>query len=258
MGGAAGFLDLNGDAAFAGSYGLEITVGGICTASQDEVVTGPAQLQGTFTGCNSLTGSDVEIIGTGATFAAGTRIVLGDNFSVATASPFTAILDSGLLSGLAYLEDDSPNAAVSYNARFQLRLDDLTIGVDGTSDTVEIFSGFSGGATPQFRAVVKRDGTDTEDRLILEVRQDDGSFLATPFGEEILLTPGWHLLQFSWRAVEGDGFFFVTVNGGVPQGGLGPADNGDQVIDSVRLGFVGGSAGSTTGSIDLDDFSSWM
>jgi hypothetical protein len=259
VGAAAGLLDVTTAAAFGGGFGLEVTVGGMCTAESDPVITSPSVIEGTFVGCTSLTASGVQVGGGGATFAAGQRIVLGEGFSVATGAPFEATLDTGLLSGLAYLEDDSPAAATSYNASFELRLDDLAIGVDGgVSDTVEIFSGFSGAGTAQFRAIVKRDAADTEYRLVLEARRDDGTFVATQPADEITLATGWHTLRFGWQAGEGDGFFFVTVDGGLPAGGLGSFDNGEQVLDAVRLGYIGGSAASTTGTFDVDDFSSWM
>jgi hypothetical protein len=256
VGGAAGHLDLNSGAAFAGSFGLEVTVGGTCSAQDDEVITSPAQLEGTFTACNSVTASGVEVSGAGATFQAGNFIALGQDFSVAASTPFTTTLDSGLQSGLAYVGDDSPDSAGSYNGRFRLRLDDLTITDD--TESVQIFNGYSGSNTPQFRAIAKRNIALAENRLILEARKDDGTFAKTPIGEEILLAPGWHELRFAWSSGEGDGFFFVTVDGGVPQGGLGGFDNGDQVIDSVRLGYVGGNPGTTSGNLDVDDFSSWL
>lgn len=249
----AGHLECNQAAAAQGSYGLQVTVGGTCTATDDLIITSPATIEGEFTACNSITASDVQVGGTGATFAAGKIISLGEDFSVASGSPFGAHEDAGLANGLAYVQDDTEIKTDSYGSRFDVRLDDLTI---AAADMVEIFSAYSSSGDVQFKAVLKYNSTLMENRLVLSVRQDDGSYVSTTAGEETLLPPGWNTLDFRWEAGMGTGLLTASINCSPPVG-LSGLDNDQQQIDRVRLGYVGGTVTATSGSMDMDNFFSY-
>jgi hypothetical protein len=253
-GGSGGFLSVNGSSAATGSYGLEVDVAAVCTAANDLVLTSPPTIEGTFLGCNSITASGVEVGGAGATFAAGSRILLGDHFSVAGGTPFKAVIDPGLLSGLAYVEDDSPGNTVSYNARFSLNIDNLTL-ADG--DLLEHFNGYSGNGTEQFRLILRRNVGLSENRLALEVREDSGSYATTLDTSEVVLASGWRTIHVAWQAGDGDGYLTIWVDG-VLSATLSGLDNDQQSIGFVRWGEVGGTMTTTSGSMALDDFFSWF
>jgi glucose/arabinose dehydrogenase len=246
----AGHLAVNTAAARSGSFGLEVTVGGTCSAAQDLVVTPP--VEGTFLGCNTITASGVGVVGTGATFAAGSLITLGEDFSVPSLSPFRAVLDTGLLDGLAYVRDDTPQDADTYRGRFSVRLDDLSI---AAGDTVELFNGYSANGDVQFKAILRADPTPMENQLVLSVRQDDGSYVHTAPGEEQTVAAGWNTFELRWGSGAGSGSVTVSINGTLPVG-LSGIDNDQQEIDSVRAGYVGGQVTTTGGSLDLDSFTS--
>ena len=249
---SAGHLAVNADAARLGGFGLEATVGGTCGADNDLDIIVPPMIEGTFVACNSITASGVEVSGNGVTFAAGSMITLGEAFSVASFSPFEAVLDPGLLSGLAYVQDDTPQGLGSYRGRFSVRLDDLTI-TEG--DTVELFNGYSANGDAQFKVILQYDGTLMENQLILSVREDDGSFVVTPPGEELTVDPGWNTVELRWAAGAGDGWVTASLNSLMPAS-LSGLDNDEQAIDSVRLGYAGGSIPTTSGSLNLDSFTS--
>jgi glucose/arabinose dehydrogenase len=248
----AGNLAVNGAAARLGSFGLEVTVGGTCSAESDLVIDSPPLIEGTFVACNRITASGVQVSGTGATLAAGSLINLGEDFSVASLSPLRAVLDPGLLDGLAYVQDDSPQSADTYRGRFSVRLDDLTI---AGGDTVELFNGYSGNGDVQFKAVLTYDSALMENRLGLSVRQDNGSYVDTPPGGEVTVPAGWNTLELRWLAGAGSGSVTASINGAMPID-LSGIDNDEQRIDSVRAGHAGGTVIATSGSLDLDSFTS--
>ena len=246
----AGHLAVNGGAARLGSFGLEVTVGGICSVSDDLVITPP--VEGTFVGCNTITASGVQVVGTGATFAAGSLITLGEAFSVSSLSPFQAVLDPGLLNGVTYVQDDAPQNADTYRARFSVRLDDLSI---AAGDTVELFNGYSANGDVQFKAILRSDSTPMENQLVLSVRQDDGSYVDTPAGEQLTIEAGWKTVELRWQAGASSGWVTAAINGSITVG-LSGIDNDEQVVDSVRAGYVGGTITTSSGNLDLDSFTS--
>jgi hypothetical protein len=253
-GNLAGHLEVTADSASAGSFGLEVTVGGTCSAPDDLVIEAPPTIEGEFVACSTITASGVEVSGTGATFGAGTSITLGEDFAVGSGAPFEVTFDAGLLSGLAWVGDDSPSSATSYNADFDVRLDSLTI---GDTDRIELFNGYSQNGDVQFQVILKRNVALAENRLIMAVRQDDGSFVETPSIEEVLLPASWNNLRISWLTGSGDGYLLVSVNGGVFVG-LAGIDNDQQALDEVRLGYVGGTISSSVGFLEVDGFFSWL
>ena len=76
-----------------GDLGYNIDV--LCTL--ELVITSPTMISGLFQACNSITASGVQVVNPGATFRAGSLIVLGNGFSVATGADFTTIIDSSLI-----------------------------------------------------------------------------------------------------------------------------------------------------------------
>ncbi len=245
-----GSLGVNGASAHTGNFGLEITLGATCAAPFDRAITSPPFIDGLFLGCNSITASGVQVASTGATFVAGSSLVLGSNFSVGSGSPFTAVIDPGLLSGLGYVEWASAGALASYDASFHLKLNDLSI---VTGDLLELFNGYSSNGAVQFKVILKFNSTLTENRLVLSVRQDNGTYIDTPALEETLVPNGWNKIEVRWKTGSGTGSLTVSLNGGT-EVGLSGIDNDLQRIDGVRLGYVGGSVTTTAGSIKLDDF----
>ena len=248
----AGHLVVTGAAARTGAYGLEVVVAGTCPAVDDLVIDMPPSIEGTFVACNTITASGVQVSGTGATFAAGSLITLGEELSVASGSPFEAVLDPGLLDDLAYVRDDTPQGADTYRGRFSLRLDDLTI---AEGDTLELFNGYSSDAEAQFKAVLTWDPTLMANRLGLSARRDDGSYASTAPGGEITVPAGWNTLELRWWAGEGSGSVTASINGSMSIN-LSGIDNDLQRIDSVRVGYAGGMVTTTSGSLDLDSFTS--
>lgn len=247
----AGDLAIAANAARIGGYGLKITVGNHCSAPDDLVLTPPPLLiEGEYLGCRSVLASGVRIGGTGATFAAGESIRLGEGFSVLSGSPFGSTLDPGLATDLAYLRDVTPDGHQSYSAAFELRLDSLAI---SEGDTIEIFNGYSGNGEAQFKLTLNYDWGVMRKQLLLSVRQDDGSFVTTPAGEELPLQDGWNKVEIDWQTGAGTGSFEVELNDAAMTG-FSAIDNDAQRLDEVRLGNAGGTSTTTSGSMDFDDF----
>jgi hypothetical protein len=247
-----GLLDAHGGAAATGLFGGEAKVGAGCEGDQDLVIAGSA-VEGLFFACNSITAAGVEVGAAGADFVAGAAIGLGNGFSVPAATTFTAVLDEASADGLGYVEDDSPDGVGCYNARFGLDLDGLTLAAGDRVDHLVAYSSFG---EVRFRAILLWNAALGENRLALEVRQDDGTFLSTLGTTEQVLPAGWLSLDLSWRAGGGDGHFLASVNG-APYVGLVSVDNALQRIDRIRWGNVGGTVTSSSGSLHLDDFESW-
>lgn len=247
----AGSLDVNASAAFSGNFGLEVTPGSACVLpervdldSQIVIVDVDA--------CSFLTAVDTVVSGGGPVdFTAGISLAFGDGFVVQSGTGFSAGLDSSL-TRLAFVTDDSPAGLNSYKASFRLRLDDLNIGV---GDKFPNLSGLSGDGITHFEVRLKRNVVPPENRLLLVAREDDGTIVETPFGQEVMLPAGFNLIEIDWMAGAGTGRLLVSVNG-TPFGGLLGLINGQARIDRVRWGVTDGDVDATAGSLDQDDFSS--
>lgn len=248
-----GFLEVNADAAGGGSsFGMEVVVGSACPFPDDVTVESPPVIQGDFIACDSVLGQGVTV-DPNARFGASSSVAFGNGFAVATNATLEAILDSTLQSGFGFVEDGTPDRSEAYNAQFSLNLDSLTL-ADG--DLLEHLRGSDSGGTTHFRVFLKRNVALSENRLYVEARLDDGSTVQTAGAEEVLLPSGWLDIRVSWRAGAGTGHLLVWLNGAL-QGGLQDLDNGQASIDSVLWGAVGGSVGSSTGALKVDDYSSW-
>ena len=247
--GGGGGLDVLGDAAFSGGFGLRVTPA--LTCSPDLVVDSPPTVSGEFEGCNSVTASGVQVVSPGATLRAGTLVALGEGFSVAPDADLTAAIDPSLLSPFSWVRDDSPGSVDTYNADWHLRLDDLSLDV---GDEINHLVGASSDGTAHFRVVLRRNAALPEDRLAILAREDSG--LLTEHSSEFLLPAGYNRIEIAWRAGAGTGELLVSINGAL-HSGLTGLNNGDSVIDSVHCGAVSGTLSSTTGTMDLDDFISF-
>lgn len=243
----AGSLAVTDTAAYNGVYGLEVTVGSNCTADSDPVfendtVTGDEP----FEGCNSITAGNnfVVVNGGNATFTAGSRITLQNGFSVQSGGTLTVQIDPSM-TPFAWVEDDSPNSENTYNARFYVNLDLLTL---GSGDELVHFVAYGGSTVEELRLVITSGKS-----LVLEVRDDTGGY-ASPPPPAVPTNLGWNKIDISWVAAPG-ATVSLTVNDGTPA--QVTADTSTRRIDSIQWGAVGGTVAGSSGTIIQDDFSSW-
>ncbi len=242
----AASLGVTPAAAYSGGYGLLLNVGSACTADWDahyelQTVTDTGQL---FAGCVTLTaGNDFVIAGGGgATFTAGSTVVLENGFAVEAGGQFTAAIDSSA-APFAYVQDNSPAAEPTYNVQFYVDLDLLDL---GAGDRVEHFVAYDGGGTPQIKLVIE-----SGPELVLAVRDNAGTFHSTT---GVPTATGYNQVVIAWAAAVGS-TPSLTVNGGEPA--LVTTDTSAGCIDTVRWGAVGGSFPSSSGEIAQDEFTSW-
>ena len=245
---SAGALDVLASAAFSGNFGLRVTVGATCTGNDLVVATGTVSTD--QLACDTITAGNVEVVAPGSTFIAGDVITLQNGFSVASGASFTALIDPFVKLPFAYVRDDTPAAETTYNAKFYLRLDSLTL---SASDEIGHFNGYSANGNPQFRIVLRT--SLSENRVAIFAWDDDAGALVE-HSVDFLLPLGFRSVDLSWRAGSGDGEFLVSIDGAAPDGLTG-LNNGSSRIDFVRWGAVDGTLASSTGSMELDEFSSW-
>lgn len=254
VGELAGFLEVTAGAASEGAFGLEVTVGGICTEPDDRTISAPPPtISGDFRACNTITASGVEVVSPGAVFAAGQTIILGPNFGVAAGASFSAALETAFQTGLAYVQHDAAGPLAAYNARFDLNLDSLTI---ASGERIEHFAGYDGSGSPVFRLFLERNAADTGNQLVLAARRNDGTYAETSAGQEEPLVAGWNRIELAWRSTAGGGFLQVSVND-MPIVGLTGLVNDQRRVELARWGALGGG-GSTSGSMLQDSFVSWQ
>jgi hypothetical protein len=251
----AGELDvLAGAAAQSTNYGLRVTPGSTCAAANDLNITS-ASISGPYQACNSITAgvdttNGVKTTGD-TTFTAGDEIVLKHKFTVDAGDAFTAIISSPLTQW-AYVQDNSPAAEKTYNASFYLKLNSLAFG--NTTDRLQHLVGYSSDGTPRFRVVLRKNGT--EKRLVLEAREDGGNWESTVGVSEVMLPAGYNKIEIDWSAGPGTGQFQVALNDG-SFGGLTGLSNSGAQIDQIKWGAVSGTIDAITGTLDIDEFSSW-
>lgn len=251
--GWAGCLDVNEAAAFAGTFGLEAAISTSCLPTDLVVEPPPPDISGEFKASQTVTGNGVQVVAPGAEFRAGQRVRLEDGFSVDSAASFLATVDDLLDSPFGFVEDDTPDASKGYGVRFYLDLAGMAL---TPADRLDVFSAFSTHGTQQLRASLTHNDVLDEDRLVLAALEDGGGVVETPFGEEILLPPGYNSIELRWLADAGSGSFVVSVNGDA-FAGLTGLDNDQGQVDMARLGITGGTIDSASGSLALDDFSSF-
>lgn len=242
-----------GTACNGGPCGLRVTPGSTCLSDLSlQITTG--SISGPYVACNRITAggpTGVTTIGD-TTFTAGDEIVLKDEFTVDKGDSFTAIIFSPLTQW-AYVQDNSPLAEKTYNARFYLRVNNLGFGQ--ASDRLNHFVGYSSDGKAHFRVVLRQNNN--EKRLILEAREDSGSWESTEGTNEAPLADGYNKIRITWKSGSGNGQFQVVVNDGSPFLLSSGLNNGGAQIDHVKWGAVGGTIGGVSGSLDVDAFQSW-
>jgi hypothetical protein len=247
---AADLNVLEGSAA-VGVFGLDVTVGSTCS-SPDEVTleAPPATIDGDFEACRLLTAVGVEV-GTAARFVAGDSVVLGEGFSVADGATLSVTIDSLMPSRFALVTTESPIAEQTFNARFHLRLDSLSL---AEGEEVDHFHALAADGTDLFRLLLRRQSG--QNLLVLGARQDGGGEILTPAGQEVGLPAGWNLVELNWRAGAGDGQLMVSVNQAAFVG-LADLTNGLAAVERFRWGAVDGSFSGTPGHLEVDGFRAW-
>ncbi len=242
-------LEVHAGSAAVGSFGLDVAVGSTCTAP-DLVTVPPGSASGDFEACQVLTAVGVEV-GTAASFVAGDSIVLGSGFSVADGASFSAVTDSLMPSRFASISTASPIAEQTFNARFHLRLDSLSL-ADG--EEIEHVRAVAADGADIFRVILRRQSG--QNLLVLGARQDGGGEILTPAGQEVGLPAGWNLIELDWRAGAGDGQLLVSVNQAAFSG-LAALANSLAEIESLRWGAVDGTFAGSPGRLEVDGFNAW-
>lgn len=246
-------LEVQSDNVNSGLFAARIGVKSACTADLHAVITGPVP-GGDFVGCSTLT-SDADLASGAVTFTAGDLVILRNGFQVAAGASLTVEIDRALYPD-AWVQDDTPDGETIYSARFFLDPTSLDL-FDGSH--IFHFLAFDGGGQPELRVGLKRNGT--ENRLFLEVFEDNGAFQTTEFTNEILVGPGWHWVDVGWQASAGldNGRALICLDQPAPPAGcveLSGLDNDTGAIDFVRWGAVDVPSDSDLGLLDIDDFTS--
>jgi hypothetical protein len=243
---SAASLGVNGNAAFAGSFGLEVTPSG-CTDDADlllEPLPGAipdTTISGAYSACRTIAVDGVTA-DAATTLTAGLSIGMNE-FSVLDGVVFDAVVVNN--GQLAYVRDDSPAAEQTYNAEFALNLNNIALGV---GDRLDIFSGRASGGTEQFRVSLTTDG------LMVAARTGSTLLAAAPVA---VPASGWFTVTLAYGVGAGTGLATISIDDGLP-GGLSGLSNPTATIDLVRLGLVGGALGEASyGSYYLDAFDSW-
>jgi hypothetical protein len=244
-----GTVEADGEAAFAGDFGVQVVVAGACISDALVTVSGPVGT-GVHEACEALT-ADAQIDAPAeVTFRAGRSIELENGFSIASGAGLTAELDAALPRG-AFVEDDSPSAETRYAVRFHLDVGALTL---GESEAFDHFVAYDAAGRAQLRLVLVRGASAGQVRLFVSAREDGGGFADTS-GTPSFLAAGHRAVELEWRAGAGDGTVELWLDG-APQPGLSDLDNGAGTIDFVRWGAVAGVDPGTSGSLDMDEFDS--
>ncbi|MFQ5527605.1 MAG: 3-coathanger stack domain-containing protein [Thermoanaerobaculia bacterium] len=247
----SGTLNATNHAKFSGNFGLEAAPGSACGANETVELDNEPVIAD-VTACNFIRATNTTVTGT-VDFTAGVRVSLGDGFETAAGADFSVGIDDTLTT-LAFVTDGSPAGLATYKAAFRLSMDDISIPAIGSSFVVHL-AGFGNGGRRHFEVRLKRNVLPPEDRLVLAAREDDGTVVVMPFGQEVMLPAGFNLIEVDWRAGGGTGRFLISLNG-VPFGGLVGLDNFQAQIDRVEWGITDGDVAAITGHLDMDDFSS--
>ncbi|MFQ5350029.1 MAG: 3-coathanger stack domain-containing protein [Thermoanaerobaculia bacterium] len=244
-------LEVLATAAAVGSFGLDVTLGSTCSSSDNVTIQAPpATIDGDFEACQKLEVIGVEV-GTDANFVAGDSITLDAGFAAPAGASFSAVIDGAMPSQFAAITTESPIAEQTFNARFHLRLDGLSL-ADG--EEVEHFRAMAGDGSDVFRVILRRQAG--QNLLLLGARQDGGGEILTPSGQEVSLPAGWNLVELDWRAGAGDGQLLVSVNQAAFVG-LVDLANSLAEIERVDWGVVDGAFSGLPGRLEVDGFSSW-
>lgn len=247
---AAADLEVRGESAAVGSFGLDVTVGSTCSSPDNVTVDSPPVIDGDFEACLALEALGVQV-GTDVSFVAGESIALRDGFGVPGGASFAAVED-GLMPGqFAAVASESPIAEETFNARFHLRLDGLAL-TEG--EEIDHLRALDGAGSDVFRLILRRQAG--QNLLVLGARLDGGGEVLTPPGQEIVLPAGWNLVQLDWRAGAGDGRLLVSLNQAAYVG-LADLSNDLAQVERFSWGAVDGSFSGSPGTLEVDGFDSW-
>ena len=170
LGAAAASLDVNAEASFSGSFGLEVSPGSNCLADIDVVLESQILPSGETVGCSTVSAQNVLVFGN-VLFKAGDQIVLREGFSVQPGASFTAELDRSL-TPFAWVEDRRPDDEIRYNASFRVKIDDLNLGLLGSP--LGHLVGYSKDGSVQFKVRFRLQflPPPAEKRLVLAALED--------------------------------------------------------------------------------------
>lgn len=247
---AAADLEVRPASAAVGSFGLDVTLGSSCSSPDEVTLDAPPTVAGDFEACQVLTAVGVEVAAA-ASFVAGDAVVLQDGFNVGGGATFSAITNALMPGEYAAIATEAPIAEQTFNARFHLRLDSLSL-ADG--EEVDHLRALAADGTDLFRVILRRQSG--QNVLVLGARQDGGGEILTPPGQEVALPAGWNLIELDWRAGAADGRLLVSVNQAAFVG-LANLDNGLAEIERFRWGAVDGSFSGSPGRLEVDGFSAW-
>lgn len=213
--------------------------------------------------CTLTVALGLTVIGTSGTATAGTLTVrpgvpnVGGlarysgthGLQVDVASPNTAP---------AYVQTSHPSGESTYRVRFFVNLRKLTM---ASGDSFDLFTAYDGAdpapptttGSPEVRVVVHKAGS--VKNLSVVVSLDSGTS-ETPV---VNLVDGWRMVEINWvkstAPGSNNGRLDLWVDG-LARTGLTGLDNDTGVINYSRWGTVSTVAATTSGQLDLDDFSS--
>jgi len=194
----------------------------------------------------------------------GRHTALESGFSVASGGELIVDVDPNL-TGDAYLQEELATAATQYSSRFHVNLDQLAL---PEGDRLEHLVGVDRREQTQFRLALSYNANLDENRLISEVKNDDGGWLSTEGLNELVILPGWHQIDVEWKAADDpatpNGYLSACIDDDgsgtscvrLPDPIDGELDNDQASIVAVRWGVTGLNS-TTGGSLDMDDFSSF-
>lgn len=238
--------------------GARLTLEGCATSDSVAVPNQDVGTSQTFEACRTLTAADVDVTAGTTTFRAGETIALGSGFSVASGASFQAVIDPAA-TGDGLVEDTTPAAESRYVARFYVNLDSMSL---PSAEMFDHFAGYDAQGRLQLAVGLARNDAMGENRLFVDVRRDDGTFLTTLGTNELAVSAGWHAIEVDWTAASApgadDGRVVVCVDDDGSRTNcaeLTSVDNDQAELETVRWGAQNVGA-TTTGSLDLDDFDS--
>ena len=243
-------LEVAPDSALYGGYGLRITVAPTCSSAEDDVLLSAQTINepASWVGCRSITARDSFVVAPGGTamFTAGERVVLGDLVTVQSGGSLTAAIDPALTdSPFVFLQDESPAAETSYQVQFFVNLDDLAV---ATGDEIEQFAAYDEAENAHVLLLLGSGPT-----LALEVRDDVGAPHRVTWPNP--LSTGWNRVAISWQASPSATISFSVGDSSAVE--LTGIDTDERRVDTVRWGVVGGTLAASSGTIAMDQFSSW-
>lgn len=244
-------LQVRAGAAAVGDFGLRVVVGSTCSTPDEVTIEAPpATIGGAQEACRSLTVGDVAVA-VSADLVAGEAVAFGEGFSVSEDALLSVTLEPLMPGPFAAIASAAPLAEQSFNARFHLRLDSLSL---AEGEEIDHLQALAGDGSDLFRLIVRRQSG--QNLLALGARLDAGGEILTPPGQEILLPAGWNLVELEWRAGAGDGQLLVSVNQAAPVG-LVDLANGGAAVERFRWGAVDGTFGGSPGRLEVDGLSAW-